>query len=88
MSPGTRFRATTYLVRLFKIRRSGLTLHSVQLCLAIHKIWHLFRLISDYLLMTKEDLELWGEDPEEFACEETGDRCAQNLIIILFDPFP
>jgi len=29
--------------------------------------------------MTKEDLELWGEDPEEFACEETGDRCAQNL---------
>ena len=48
----------------------------------------LFRLISDYLLMTKEDLELWGEEPEEFACEETGDRCnnfkARNRILRLF----
>ncbi len=34
----------------------------------------MFRLITDYLLMTSEDLELWDDDPEGFAFEETGDR--------------
>ncbi|XP_023328884.1 importin-11 [Eurytemora carolleeae] len=52
------------------------------------------RLISDYLLMTKEDLELWGEDPEEFACEETGDSwkycwrpCCEAVFVTVFHEY-
>ena len=32
--------------------------------------------------MTNEDLELWDEDPEGFACEETGDRCVLVYVQI------
>jgi len=52
------------------------------------------RLITDYLLMTNEDLELWGDDPEGFAFEETGDSwrycwrpCCETVFVTVFHEY-
>lgn len=52
------------------------------------------RLITDYLLMTPDDLELWDEDPEGFACEETGDSwrycwrpCCEAVFVTVFHEY-
>eukprot|EP00088_Acartia_fossae_P019523 TRINITY_DN2140_c0_g1_i15.p1 TRINITY_DN2140_c0_g1~~TRINITY_DN2140_c0_g1_i15.p1 ORF type:complete len:975 (-),score=198.52 TRINITY_DN2140_c0_g1_i15:611-3535(-) len=52
------------------------------------------RLITDYLLMTNEDLELWDDDPEGFAFEETGDSwrycwrpCCEAVFVTVFHEY-
>jgi len=52
------------------------------------------RLISNYLPLTGEDLQLWDEDPEEFACEECGDSwkyswrpCCETVFLTLFHEY-
>jgi len=52
------------------------------------------RLISDYLLMTKDDLELWGDDPEGFSLEDTGDSwrycwrpCCEAVFVTVFHEY-
>jgi len=52
------------------------------------------RLITDYLLMTKEDLELWDDDSEGFAFEESGDSwkycwrpCCEAAFITVFHEY-
>lgn len=52
------------------------------------------RLISTYLPLTPEDLELWDEDPEGFAFEEGGDSwryswrpCCETVFLSLFHEF-
>ena len=52
------------------------------------------RLISNYLPLTGEDLQLWDDDPEEFACEECGDSwkyswrpCCETVFLTLFHEY-
>ena len=52
------------------------------------------KLISDYLPLTGEDLQLWDEDPEGFASEECGDSwkyswrpCCETVFLTLFHEY-
>lgn len=49
------------------------------------------KLVSQYLLMSSEDLAMWDADPEEFCHEEVGDSykyslkpCTESLFLALF----
>lgn len=48
-------------------------------------------LISQYLLLSKDDLELWDADPEQYVCEDGGDSwrysyrpCCETLFLTIF----
>jgi len=48
-------------------------------------------LISQYLLLSKDDLELWDADPEQYVCEDGGDSwrysyrpCCETLFLTVF----
>ena len=52
------------------------------------------KLVTNYLPLTGEDLSLWDEDPEEFACEECGDSwkyswrpCCETVFLTLFHEY-
>jgi len=52
------------------------------------------RLVSDYFLLTLDDLTTWDEDPEEFCQEEGGDSykyslrpCTETLFLTIFKAF-
>ena len=58
----------------------------------IHEICN--KLISNYLPLTGEDLQLWDEDPEGFASEECGDSwkyswrpCCETVFLTLFHEY-
>ncbi len=48
-------------------------------------------LISQYMLLSKDDLELWDSDPEQYVCEDGGDSwrysfrpCCETLFLTIF----
>ncbi|XP_051924446.1 importin-11 [Hippocampus zosterae] len=53
------------------------------------------RLVSHYFLLTKEELDMWEEDPESFAVEETGGDswkyslrpCTEVLFLDIFNNY-
>ena len=43
------------------------------------------RLVSDYLPLSREELELWDSDPEEYMIDDSVSICPRNVIRMMHD---